>query len=183
MINQMGTSPQNPIPLGSTIKKKIERGDPYSSPEIYDVKITILELNRGREARERLKAMGVSNEMPKAGFEDILALVKFGCFARGRGFADEPYKIESGHFLAVSADGKTVYDPPVILEGLQPQLINRVFKIGESETCWLHLQVPDDERQPLLVFRREPGQGVYGIWGDVWFMLYSTNREGDERRK
>jgi hypothetical protein len=172
MMHLVGSSPQNPIPLGSTVKKKIERGDPYSSPEIYDVEITILELYRGEEARERIKAMGVSNDMPKAGFEDVLALVKFGYFRRGRGFTDEPYRVKEGHFLAVSADGKTIYDPPAILQGLQPQLVNRVFKIGESQKCWLHLQVRDDERQPLLIFRRESDEGVYGFWGDIWFTLY-----------
>lgn len=172
MMHQPGSSPQNPIPLGSTVKNKIERGDPYSSPEIYDVEIAIQELNHGEEARERIKAMGASDKISKSGFKDILALVKFGYFARGRGFAGEPYKIKEGHFVAVSADGKTVYEPPASIPGLQSQLVNSVFKIGESQKCWLHLQVPDNERYPLLIFRRESDEGVYGFWGDIWFKLY-----------
>ena len=39
-----GNSRDRAAPLGITIKTKIERGDRYSAPEIYNLEITVLEV-------------------------------------------------------------------------------------------------------------------------------------------
>ena len=172
---------QNPVPgsshlsaaeVGETIKTTIERGDAYSAPEIYDVEITLLEVVRGEDAWERIKAQGVSSETPKAGFEYVLARIGFRYSRRGKGLGDEAYKLTEGQFIAVSADGQEEYEIPSVLQQPQPQLVDTLFHSGESREGWILMQVPEDEKKPLLVYKREHVEGVYGIWRHVWFQLY-----------
>ncbi|MBN1255518.1 MAG: hypothetical protein JXA50_09625 [Deltaproteobacteria bacterium] len=167
----LGTSPRNPAPLGVTIKTKIERGDAYAAPEIYDIVITLLEIVRGEEALQRVKEAGVMAEPPPNGFEYFLVRLTFGYSRRGRGIGEEPYQLRSGQFAAVSADGETVYKNPVTARQPQPPLIGEVFQPGESREGWIVLQVPQEESKPLLIFNREFVEGVYGLWGHVWFQL------------
>lgn len=167
-----GSSHLSAVPVGVSIKTTIERGDAYSAPEIYDVAITLLEVVRGEDAWEHIKAQGVPGETPKAGFEYILARIRFGYSRRGRGLEDEIYKLTEGQFVAVSADGQMEYIMPSVLQQLQPQLVDTLFHSGESREGWILLQVPEDEDKPLLVYKREHVEGVYGIWRHVWFQLY-----------
>jgi len=168
----LGSSQRNPVPIGKTIKTKIERGDRYSAPVIYDLEITLLEILRGQEAWERGKAQEVLNELAKSGFEYILAHLKVGFFRRGRGLGGDVYEIREGQILAVSADGKTQYEIPAVPQQPQPQLVDLSFKPGESHSGWILLQVPKNEAKPLLLFNREYVENVFGIWGPIWFCLY-----------
>ncbi|MFC1533855.1 hypothetical protein ACFL7M_10885 [Thermodesulfobacteriota bacterium] len=168
----LGASNLSPVPVGVTIKTKIERGDAYAAPEIFDVEIAILEIARGQAELARAVAQGVPDEPPEAGFEYILARVRFGYFLRGRGFGSQPYKLTEGQFTAVSADGKTHYKIAGALQQAQPQMIYGDFSPGESREGWILMQVPKQEKEPLLIYNREYVEGVYGIWGYVWFQLY-----------
>lgn len=167
----IGTSPRNPAPLGATIKTKIERGDAYAAPEIYDIAITLQEIVRGEEALQRVKEAEVMAEPPPNGFDYLLVRLTFGYSRRGRGIGEEPYQLRSGQFIAVSEDGETVYKNPVTIRQPQPPLIGEVFQPGESREGWILFEVPQDESKPLLIFNREFVEGVYGLWGHVWFQL------------
>ena len=171
MSGDKGTSHLSPVPLGVSIKTRIERGM-GNAPESYNVELTILEFVRGEEAWERVEAQGVSDEPPKVGFEYILARMKVGYFRRGRGFGDEAYEVTEGQFAAVSADSKTEFEIPSVLQQPQPQLIDGIFYPGESREGWILLQVPKHDKKPLLIFKRENVEGVYWVWGYVWFQLY-----------
>ncbi|MFC1535241.1 hypothetical protein ACFLZG_07170 [Thermodesulfobacteriota bacterium] len=166
-----GSSHRSPASLGTMIKSTIERGNPYMAPRLYNVEITILEIIRGTEALERINAQGVLNDPPEPGNEYILALIKFGYFHRGRGL-DDTYKLTDGQFAAASEDGETEYKTPSVLQQPQPQLIDWLFHPGESREGWVFLQIPKENKQPLLIFKRERVDGVYGIWGHLWFQLY-----------
>jgi len=167
----IGSSHLNPAPVNVTVKTKIERGDPYSAPEIYDLEITLIEIVRGKEALDRVKAQDVLNEPPKRGFEYVFARVQFGYSRRGRGLGDVTYRLTEGQFAAVSSDGKMEYKIPSVFHQPQPQLIDSVFSAGESREGWILLQVPKDEKKPRLIFKRENAEGIYGIWRSVWFQL------------
>jgi len=168
----LGSSQRNPVPIGKTIKTKIERGDRYSAPVIYDLEITLLEIIRGQEAWERVKVQEVFNELTKSGFEYMLVRLKVGFFRRGRGLGGDVYELREGQISTVSADGKTRYEIlPVPLQP-QPQLLDLSCEPGESHSGWIVLQVPKDEAKPLLLFNREYGENVYGTWGPIWFCLY-----------
>ena len=71
-------SSDHPAPVGTTVKTTIERGDAYLSPDIFNVEITLLEIVRGEEARERIGAAQAGDRPPQTGFEYVLALVRFG---------------------------------------------------------------------------------------------------------
>jgi len=168
----LGTSYSSPAPVGVTIKTTIERGEAYSAPEIYNVEITLLEIVRGDEAWERIKVQGSRNEPLKAGFEFVLVHIRFGYFRRSRGMGGEVYRLTKGQFAAVSPDGKIEYEIPAVLSQPQPQLIGSTVSPGESRDGWILLQVPKDEKKPLLIFKRQNIEGVHGVWGHIWFQLY-----------
>jgi hypothetical protein len=170
----LGRSKDHPAPLGVTIRTTIERGEAYSAPEIYNVEITLLEIIRGDEAKERIKVQSPLNEPPKAGLDFVLAHITFGYFRRSRGTGGEAYRLMKGQFAAVSPDGKTEYEIPAVLSQPQPQLIDSIFSPGESRDGWILLQVPEDDKNPLLIFKRQNIEGVHGVWGYIWFQLYPT---------
>lgn len=165
----LGMSHLSPAPIFTTVKAKIERGDAYSAPEIFDVEITVLEALRGNEA---LTLIDVSSNLIKEGFEFLVVRIRFGYFRRGRGFGDKPLQIMNDQFSAVSNDGQIQY-PVISLEKQpSPALIGESFKPGESKEGYIVLQVQEDEKEPLLIYNREFIEGVYGIWGSIYFQLY-----------
>jgi hypothetical protein len=168
----LGRSKDHPAPVGVTIKTTIERGEAYAAPEIYNVEMTLLEIVRGNEAWERIKAQGSLNEPPKTGFEFVLVHIRFGYFRRSRGMGGEVYRLTKGQFAAFSSDGKTEYEIPAVLSQPQPQLIDSTISPGESRDGWILLQVPKDDKKPLLIFKRQNIEGVHGVWGHIWFQLY-----------
>lgn len=167
-----GTSSDNPAPIGVTVKTTVERGDAYMGPRLYNVEITLLEILRGNQAWEQVKSSEVVKEPSKSGFEYILARLKFGFFRRARGLGEDTYKLPDGQFIAASTDGKIEYENPPILKQPHPQLVDWLFKPGDIQEGWVVLQVPEDNKKPLLIFKRQHAEGVYGIWGYVWFQLY-----------
>jgi hypothetical protein len=169
-----GSSQDNPVPVGVAVRTKIERGDRYSAPEIYNLEITVLESLRGMQALARIHAEGVTTRKPKPGYEFLLVQIRFGYFARGRGFvqACNPYVIKQDFFNAVSPDGTTYYDLPVLVKQPNPPIIEVAFEPGETREGWIVLQVPEDIKNPLISFKREYQENTYGIWGPIWFTLY-----------
>jgi hypothetical protein len=168
----LGSSPANAAPIGVMLKTKIERGDPYSAPEIYDLDITLREIVRSNKALERIKSEGICSEQPEAGFEYILVRISIGYTRKGTGLGFEPYKLEQGQFASVSSDGKSEYGIPKAVCQPEPSIIGSVFSSGDVRDGWILLQTPKKEKKPLLVFKRENYEGVYGIWKAVWFQLY-----------
>jgi hypothetical protein len=168
-----GSSQDNPVPVGVAVRTKIERGDRYSAPEIYDVEITVLESLRGTQALARIQAEGVTTCKPKPGYEYLLVQIRFRYFSKGRGFvhACNPYVIKEDFFNAVSPDGTTYYDLPVLDTQPSPPIIGVAFTPGQSREGWIVLQVPQDVKIPMISFNREYRENTYGIWGPIWFIL------------
>ena len=170
-----GSSRDRAAPVGMTVKTKIERGDRYSAPEIYNLEITVLQLLRGKEAWDRIGPQDAFESDFKAGFEPILTYLRFGYFSKGRGFRrrSEPYKIAESSFIAISGDGKMEYEVPSLEKQPQPQLINMPMTPGDIKEGWIALQVFQREKKPFLLFKREYSRNTYGFWGPVWFKLFS----------
>lgn len=161
-------------PLGTTIRTTIERGDAYLSPQLYNVEVSLLELVRGNEAEQRVKSEGISDKSADAGFEYILARIKLGYFRRARGLEDEQYAITEGQIAAASSDGKTEYRIPSLLRQPQPQLVDVLLNPGDVREGWVLLQVAENDKKPLLIYKRKHIEGAYGIWGGIWFQLYQS---------
>ena len=167
-----GSSPYSPAPLGTAIKVPLPGVTSQADMQRYYAEVALLQIMRGSEAWERAKTQSVVDVPPKADFEYVLAQAKFGYFQRGRGGKTEPYKLLEGQFVAASSDGKTEYEIPHVLRQPEPELIGYTFKINESREGWILLQVPKDERKPLLIFKREhAGGGGLWMWEPVWFQL------------
>ncbi len=169
----LGSGQDRPVPIGVTIKTTIEHGDRKPTPERFNLEITVLDAVRGKEALDRIKAEGVSDQAPKAGFEYVLVHIRFGYFRKARGQSAPPsYMLKDGTFTAASADGKVEYEPPSVVRQPQPQLVGVPFSVGDSREGWIFLEVPEKEKKPLMVFHRAHAASAYGVWTSVWFRLY-----------
>ena len=169
---QPGSSHLSPAPMGTDVKAKIERGDAYAAPEVFDVEITVLETVRGDDALDLIKEQEVSSDLPAEGFEFLLARIKFGYFRRGKGFGNKPYEFTKGQFSACSSDGRTQFAALSVSKQPLKPLIGESFNPGDVRDGYIVLQVPKGEKRPLLIFNREFVEGVYGIWGYIYFQLY-----------
>jgi hypothetical protein len=167
-----GSSHNNPAPVGIAVKTIVERGDAYSGGELCDAEITVIEVIRGKVAWERIKAQGIFSNPAKADFEYILAHIRFAYSRRGRGFGDGVYSISEGQFAAASADGMTEYEVPSTLKQPAEQLIDWLLQSGETREGWVLLQVPEHDKQALLIFKRQHTGAIYGLRGYTWFQLH-----------
>jgi hypothetical protein len=159
-----GSSPQNPAYLGLTVKTTIERGNAYEMPEIYDLELTILEVQRGQPAT------GKSSADLDPLYEYISVRLRTGYFRKGRQPGGEVYNLGESQFAIVSGDGETEYKNLAISgEG---QFIYGPLSPGESREGWVVLQAPKQEAKPILTFKRLNPGGVHEIWGNIWFRLY-----------
>ncbi len=162
-----GFSPLNPAQVGTRLGTVIECGFGYSPHEKYDVKVTLLEVLRGDRAWDRIKAASASNQSPKAGFEYVLARVKFEFFAKGAP-GNCVHELRQEEFAAFSADGQE-YEGAVIAPP-EPGLSAKLNS-GDSFEGWLAFQAPLGGNKALLRFVARVGSGVEQ-GGQVWFQLY-----------
>ena len=165
-------------PLGRTLSTIVIFGDQYDGgDELYDVKITVAQVARGEKAWEMLKAISTSNPPPKAGFEYLLARVRFEFSARTSP-SHYNYTIDETQFTAMKADG-TAYAAPSIAEQPMPDL-QGTLKPGNSLEGWITFVVPRSDRQPLMLFRANVGSVIHEGGGSL-FKLYGEAATG--RRK
>ena len=156
-------------PLGRTLSTIIIFGDQYDGgDELYDAKITVVEVVRGEKAWEMLKAISTSNPSPKAGFEYLLARVRFEFSARTSP-SHYNYTIDENQFTAMSADG-AAYATASIAEQPMPDL-KGTLKPGDSLEGWITFIVPRANRQPLMLFRANVGSVIHEGSGSL-FKLY-----------
>ena len=162
-----GNSPHNPQPVGVPLTAIVECGAGYTSHELYDTKITVLEIVRGEKAWERVKEASLSNEPPKGGFEYILARIRFEYFARG--FPGEcSHELRPEQFTAVSANGKEYKALSVVPP--KPELSGRLHS-GDSLEGWVAFLVAQEDSKTLMTFTADVG-GAILHGGGVWFQLY-----------
>jgi hypothetical protein len=162
----IGYSLASAAALGQTAKGIIECGKGYTSHELYDVKITVLEVLRGDRATARLAA-GVA--APAANQEYLIARIRFQYFARGTP-GDCCHELSWDQFIAYSKDGGE-YEPAITLPPA-PALEGKVCAGGSAEG-WAIFQVAKNDKKPLAMFNAGVG-GIEAIehGGNLWFQLY-----------
>ena len=163
-VQAAGNSPSDAATPGTVVAGIIECGDGYTSHELYDVKITLLELLRGETAGLRLAGAAPA---PGEGQEYILARIRFEYYARGRP-GDCEHTVRPGQFTALSADG-TAYSAPTLAMP-EPGLSGAVHSEQHLEG-WLAVQVARQDVQPLLTFSVDD-TGAVQHGGKLWFQLY-----------
>ncbi len=162
-----GQSPSEAATTGMTVPGIVECGEGYNSHELYDVKITVLEIVRGDKAWGLVKGASTTNQPPKAGFDYVLARIKFQYFARGTP-GDCNHELKANQFLALSAKGQK-YDSPSVTPP-KPEL-NDTLHSGDSLEGWVAFMVPQEEKKPIMTYGvDESGAVQHG--GDMWFQLY-----------
>lgn len=158
-------------PVGAPLSTIIEFGDDYNGgDELYDAKITVLEIVRGEKALDLVRHAGASNPVPKSGFDYVLARIRFQFSARAVP-ENHDYTLNPSQFAAMSADGVT-YPAPVLAAPVQPAL-HATLRSGQSAEGWIVLQVPHADCSPLMLFTADVGSTFHEGGGSL-FRLYET---------
>ncbi len=167
IVAAQGDSPSNPAPAGKPFLAMIECGEGYTSQELYDMKITLVEVLRGERAWNLLKGASPSNSPPKSGFDYILARVKLEFSARSPGPGCS-HELRPEQFAAFSADGKEYEAPSVAIPkpGLSGDL-----RSGQSFEGWRAFLVDQGDSKPLMAYDPASGGGM-SRGKIVWFQLY-----------
>jgi len=110
----------NAQPLGAPVPIIIQFGEQYLGSELYDAKITVIEVLRGEKAWRLVKQASPSNSPPITGFDYILARVKFEFSARTLPAPDR-YDLNETQFTATDRDGHDL-SVPALVAFPQPRL-------------------------------------------------------------
>ena len=161
-----GSSPQAPASTGVTLAGIVECGQGYTSHELYDMKITLLEVVRGEEAWKRIKEASPSNKAAEPGFEYVLARLKFEYYARGTpGLCI--HHLSPQQFSSVSLEGQDYQIAQVVLP--KPEL-RKAMKSGETVEGWIAFSVAQQDKAPLMTYSADQG-GAIQHGGAKWFAL------------
>jgi hypothetical protein len=161
-----GSSPAAPAPTGVTLTGIVECGQGYTSHELYDMKITVTEVVRGEEAWKRIREASSSNKAAEAGFEYVLARVKFEYYARGTpGLCI--HQLSPQQFSAVSLEGQ---DYPIAQVVLPKPDLRKAMKSGETVEGWIAFSVSQQDKGPLMTYSADQG-GAIAHGGAKWFLL------------
>ena len=162
-----GQSPSDAASLGTVVDGIIECGDGYNSHELYDVKISVLEVLRGKDALAKIQSLAASSPPPAAGFDYVLARIKFEYLARGAP-GDCEHHLRPRQFVAMSLEGQKYASPDLVIP--KPEL-SGLLHAGKSLEGWTIFLIPQAEKKPVMTFNvDETGAVQHG--GDMWFRLY-----------
>jgi len=161
-----GSSPSTPASAGITLTGIVECGKGYTSHELYDMKITLIEVVRGGAAWKRIREASPSNKAAEPGFEYLLAHVKFEYYARGTpGLCI--HQLSPQQFSACSSDGQDYQIADVVMP--KPEL-RKDMKSGETVEGWIAFSVSQQDKAPLMTYSADQG-GAIVHGGAKWFLL------------
>lgn len=158
-------------PVGVPVHTIIEFGEQYLGSELYDAKITVLEVLRGEKARNIVQRASPFNPAPKSGFDYVLARVQFEFSARTSP-ANDTYNLSQNQFAATDADGRE-FSSASLVAYPQPPLSGNL-RPGQSLEGWVVFLAPQKVSKPLMVFREDVGE-VSHRGGGTWFQLYTRS--------
>ncbi len=161
-----GSSPAAPALSGVTLTGIVECGRGYTSHELYDMRITLVEVVRGDEAWKRIREASSSNKAAEPGLEYVLARVKFEYYARGApGLCI--HQLGPQQFSAVSLDGQDYQIAQIVVP--KPEL-RKDMKSGETVEGWIAFSISQQDKGPLMTYSADQG-GAIEHGGAKWFLL------------
>jgi hypothetical protein len=169
-----GSTTTDAHPVGEPVTTIIEFGDQYLGSELYDAKITVLQVVRGEKAWDRVRQASASNLPAKPGLEYLLARVRVEFWARTSP-AHCSYNLNETQFTATAPDGRQ-FDSPILAVSPKPSL-SGTLKPGDSLEGWLVFLVSQKVSRPVMVFREDVGI-VSHTGGGTWFELYTRSISG-----
>jgi hypothetical protein len=164
---QTGSAPSTAAPSGTTLTGIIECGEGYTSHELYDMKITLVEVVRGEETWKRLREASSSNKPPQSGMEYLLAQIRFEYRARGTP-GTCIHELTPAEFTAYSSTGEDYATPSVVAP--KPEL-RKGLKSGDTFEGWVVFAVPQTDKAPLMSYSASDGGGAVEHGGGKWFSL------------
>ena len=151
--------------VGVPLSTIIIFGDQYNGgDELYDVRITVKQVVRGEKAWQAVKGASASNQSAGAGYDYVLARVRFEFSARNMP-EHYSYALDQAQFTAMSGDNKP-YDPAVLAK----------------QEGWVAFLVPRGDHTPLMVFREDVGNLSHEGNGSI-FKLYYENPSASGKAK
>jgi hypothetical protein len=156
------TSTSVGVPVGTVVNaiiivEEIVPGGFYKIEEPHNISMTVMEVVRGSKAWDMVKAADASNKAPDAGYEYLLARVKFA-YGSGGGVY---YTLKREYFKVYSSANKE-YASPVIVDP-KPALINgTALYQGQSTEGWVSFVVSQDDSKPVMIYTE----------ASSWFRLY-----------
>jgi hypothetical protein len=166
--------------VGVPLSTIIIFGDQYNGgDELYDVRITVKQVVRGEKAWQAVKGASASNQSAGAGYDYVLARVRFEFSARNMP-EHYSYALDQAQFTAMSGDNKP-YDPAVLAKQLEPTL-HATLRSGDSAEGWVAFLVPRGDHTPLMVFREDVGNLSHEGNGSI-FKLYYENPSASGKAK
>ena len=162
-----GYSYTDPAPKGVSVTSIMQLG-PMNTTN-YDVTITLLESVRGKQALERLQTASADIKAAKAGYEYLLARIRFAL--QGRAVSDiGVFELGDSPFqwIAYSSDlrqyeSAAVTPPKPALQG--------PARSGATVEGWVVFAVEQKEREPMMAFDPSSG-GATGRGNILFFELY-----------
>jgi hypothetical protein len=158
-----GQSPSNAAPIGLSIRTQVECGERAGSMEPYHANIAVLQVLRGKEAFDRIKAANPSSQPPPPGFDYVVQMNAF--LAPGNKTFELARKMQ---FVALTADGNE-QEPPLVSPP-SPEL-HRTVRSGEPAEGWIVLLVEQSNKKPVMFFDPAAG-GAMGGGRVLFFQLY-----------
>ncbi len=164
---QEGSSPFEPASAGVRLSGIVECGQGYTSHELYNMNITLLEVERGNEAWEHLREADYTNKPADPGFDYIIARLKLEYYARGTpGLC--VHKVIPQQFTAFSSDGADY--PAINVIPPKPEMRGEL-RSGEHLEGWVVFLIPRADQKLLLSYSADEG-GAVVHGGGKWFKLY-----------
>jgi len=128
----------------------------YEVEETHTMSVTVLEVIRGNQAWDMVKAADASNKAPDTGYEYLLAKVKFVYGSGGT----LPYTLKKEYFKAYSSES-TGYTTPSIVSP-EPVFIGTMLYPGQIAEGWIPYIVSKTDNKPTMFYTGSTS----------WFQLY-----------
>ncbi|HSW38216.1 MAG TPA: hypothetical protein VLL97_01840 [Acidobacteriota bacterium] len=160
-------SSTNPAGIGDRVRSMVELGSVYSN--IYDIAVTVLEIARGSEAMNRLRAENAKSPAPAEGSEYILARIRFEL--NGRALNHKlTFELGDAPLQWVALSEQLIEYPQVAVAAPAPRLAGTVHP-GRSVEGWVAFAVNRKDTKPVMVFDPDTG-GATGRGRTLFFKLY-----------
>jgi hypothetical protein len=156
------TSTSVGVPIGTAITtgiivEEIIPGGYYKNVETHNISITAMEVVRGSKALDMVKAADASNKAPDAGYEYLLARVKFAYGSGGNIY----YTLQREYFKAYSSANKEYANPTIV--DPKPALIDgTALYQGQTAEGWVSFIVAQNDSKPVMFYTS----------ASTWFRLY-----------
>ena len=146
-----GSSPKNPVPLGFHARVRIERGDLYGVPDVYELKLRILSVLAGRNALKEIGRQTGQTVPPSNEKDYMLIQLEILYAACGTVSGAEPYEITEDQFV-VWKDNRE-YEVSSLSLKFREGLIGMRLSPGSICTGWLAFELPKRKSGALLLFK------------------------------